>query len=117
MLRPRVSSAGQRRASDRAKASGSVNVTIPPIPDRVEGKLTNLSRTGFQLAVEAGACPSLREESTLQISLTDQIDVEGQVKWLQKDKRMLVVGGEWTDPLSFEKVWEIRSLCVPDDPE
>ena len=82
------------------------------MPARLEGQsdspevpLINISTTGLQIsagqAVESGL--------PLYVEVMPGEILTATIRWSRQDGEDFLVGAEWSEPISFEQVWRIRS--------
>lgn len=105
LLKPRLQSQDQKRASERTSTHRSVSARLEGQDEPTEVPLVNVSPTGLQLSAGESVEPGTR----LVIEALPGRDLGAIVRWSREESGDFLVGAEWETPLSFDDVWKIRT--------
>lgn len=105
LLKPRVRSQDQKRASERTSTMRSIPVRMDGSEQRTNVPLVNISPTGLQISVGEHVETGTR----IIIEVLPQQERTATIRWSREDDGDYLLGAEWDTPLTFDDVWKIRS--------
>ncbi|MBY0588664.1 PilZ domain-containing protein [bacterium] len=105
LLKPRVSSPDQKRTSDRTTTHRTVLARVEGQEKQTEVPLLDLSPTGLKIT----AGQELDQEAVLIVEVAPGRILQAAVKWCKAADDNFHIGAEWTERISIDDVWKIRS--------
>ena len=105
LLRPRVVSGDQKRASERTTTVRTVLARLEGQDRPIEVPLMNISPTGLQIST--GREVEVNDAMFVEV-LPGRI-LKAVTKWAREDDGNYLIGAEWEAAISFDEVWRIRS--------
>lgn len=105
LLRPRVVSGNQKRASERTSTVRTVLARLESQDRPIEVPLMNISPTGLQIST--GRPVEVNESLYVEV-LPGRI-LKATTKWAREDDGNYLIGAEWETAIPFDDVWRIRT--------
>jgi len=105
LLRPRVVSENQKRASERTSTVRTVLARLEGQDRPIEVPLMNISPTGLQISTGR----PLDVNDSLYVEVLPGRILKATIKWSREDDGNYLIGAEWEAAIPFDDVWRIRT--------